>query len=249
MDPRDDPSRARLASIRAEDLAALAGFRHTPGIEVVRETDRTWVSWQDEDWALIGAVMALPGSRLYIEHEGRRWPLRGRIPTDAPSGLGGCSLAVAIVPKPVQAEPASALNIEVVELRLVPSRTARPATAIVCPLAALAAWAQATPSAEFRDRVAARLGDQVVLRSLRRDLKPPPIASGTRYWGDRLLIPLGFALSPEIDAALALEALMCPPDALVLADERGFEIVPLSAFGPIDRARIRLAGGGGIAHG
>jgi len=73
----------------------------------------------------------------------------------------------------------------------------------------------------------------------------PEVGSGRRFWGDDLLIPLGWRADPELPEPALRGAVGAGPDDLVVLDVAGAELIARAAFQPLSRAGIRLADRGG----
>jgi hypothetical protein len=113
---------------------------------------------------------------------------------------------------------------------------ARPASALVCEFAALAAWAESATTFELSAVRAARDGDRALLLGDRL-----PVIAGRRYWGCRVLLPLGMRVDPDLgDDALRIACDVADDELLVL-DEAGPAAVPDAAFAPLTRAGVRLS--------
>ena len=261
----------RCASIPEEDLSVLADLRREPGIRVTVERGRAWVSWEDGPDSdatrriLLERLLPLAGAEIFARLEGR-WRRPGhRLPAfDVPIGDGphGMPLARAILPEPLEIVPPPADDPRPVRLRLVRDDRGiiRPATAVRCRLADLLVWADRAPSGWIESLSGAWSAPQggnpaeaevIVLAGgdarARSASQPagsgllPPFDCGLRFWGNEVLIPLGYRADPElIDRALR-EALSAGPDDLVLLDHGGPERIPRQAFRPLCRSSIRLA--------
>jgi len=80
-------------------------------------------------------------------------------------------------------------------------------------------------------------GDRVLL--LGRPL--PPIPGAERFWGGRILVPLGFRTDPEPPEPALCGALGAGDDEFLVLTQEGAETVPLRAFRTLTRAGVRLA--------
>ncbi len=84
---------------------------------------------------------------------------------------------------------------------------------------------------------AARAEDEVML--LGRGL--PVVAGGVRFWGIRVLVPLGFRADPDLPEPALRRSLRVAEDALLVLEADGVEVVPREAFRRVTRAGLRLA--------
>src|SRR5262249_9797231 len=82
-------------------------------------------------------------------------------------------------------------------------------------------------------------------RVLLRGERLPLLAGGERFWGERVLVPLGCRPEPELPESALREALALGDDELLLLGEGPPEVVPEAALQPLTRARLRLALGPG----
>jgi hypothetical protein len=144
--------------------------------------------------------------------------------------------------------PSRFTSVEPGELRAPPVKLTitrggapRPASALTCRVADLAAWADTATTAELSAVTAARSGGRVILR----DSRLPVVPAATRYWGDDVLVPLGFRPEPDLRPAVIRAAVGAERDDLVLLDAAGAEVVPRAAFATVTRAGLRLAAVGG----
>jgi hypothetical protein len=122
-------------------------------------------------------------------------------------------------------------------LALARSEKPREATAALYALPALAAWADMASARVIESFRAARLKERVLLLGA----NPPWIEPGQRYWGERVLCPLGYELTPEIPESAASEALGLRERDVVIVGEHGGEVVPANAFTQLTRAGLRMA--------
>ena len=230
-------------------LASLAALRCVEGISVVPDGEHVWVSWGSGDERVLRAVLPVEGVELYEKH-GDSWRRAGRrLPTfEVPPAGEPIALDRAVTPEPFSAEPPPVEALRPTPLRLSRDGRPRPTTAALCPMATLGRWADSAPSAEIEAVRGVLQGDSALL--LGRDL--PAWPGSTRYWGGRVLVPIGFEPRPNFPEDLLLEALGGSGRELLrlVPDDRGGEglaadMIPLEAFRPLSRAGIRLALGPG----
>jgi hypothetical protein len=234
----------RLASIECacvhvSALAELVDLRREPGVTVTLAGDRAWIRWDPASGAILRRVLPLPGAELY-ERRGELWFRHGhRLPSfGLPiQGAEAVPLHRAVLPMPAHPEPPVGVPSPPVELTLVRDGQPRDTSAIRCGLEALGRWAEVATTARLGALRAARSDDRVLL--LGRPL--PPLAGVERFWGDRVLIPLGFRPEPDLPEPALHRALGADRDTLLVLTSQGAELVPLAAFNPLTRAGIRLA--------
>jgi hypothetical protein len=113
----------------------------------------------------------------------------------------------------------------------------KPASALECTLGDLLKWADVATTGELAAVRAARSGDRAILLIPQR----VSIPSATRYWGEDVLVPVGFRPEPDLPPATLRAAVEAEPDELVFLKAEGTEIVPRGAFEPLTRAGVRLA--------
>jgi hypothetical protein len=235
--------RVYLARLPVSALAVLAGLRREAGISVVLEGDRAWVLWEPGAEAVLRRVLPVPGVELFVRREGL-WHRHGQhLPAfGLPEALaeGGLPLHRAVVPVPVRAVPPGPEAPRPTRLGLVRDERVRPATALRCSLAELGRWAETATTAEIGALRAARAAERVLVLGARL----PALAGGERFWGARVLVPLGFRAEPDLPETALRAALHVTDEALLVLETEGFEAVPRDALRPLSRSSIRLALGG-----
>jgi hypothetical protein len=226
------------ASLPPGALAVLSDLRCRPDVRVAWVGERAWVYWPAGEEEVLRRVLPVPGAELY-ERRGEHWYRPGQsLPAfDLPEEPSTQSLERALTPAPFQPVPPDRPEIRPVGLRLVREAVARPAAALRCTLAALAAWAETATSHQLGSLRAARSGQNVLLLGARL----PVIAGAERFWGRRVLVPLGHRVEPALPESALYEALGVEEGAIVLFSEAGVEIVPRGAPQPLSRAAVRLA--------
>jgi hypothetical protein len=232
------------ARIPADALSALAPLRREPGISVHLEGDRAWVRWRPGCEAALRRIVPIAGAELFVNRDGTWHRLGAALPAfDVPEEvvLGeGLRLDRAIVPAPFRAEPPDEAPPLPARLELVRDDRPRAATALRCPVAALARWAESATSHQFGGLMAARAGDVALL--LGRPL--PAIAGAERFCGAAVLVPLGNRPDPDLPDTALLAALGGSARELAILGPEGVEVVPRDAFRRLSRAGARLAAGG-----
>jgi hypothetical protein len=226
------------ASLPRDELAALAEVRCEAGVTVALDGKRAWVRWQAGDERVLRLVLPVAGVRLYVERGGH-WYRHGRHLPDFtfPEDLEYRPLAHVLVPAPAAIVRPPVVRPQPVLVRLVADQRPRTTTALVCGLAELERWADTVSSVRLATLRAACCQERVLLRGERLPLLP----GGERYWGDRVLLPLGRRPEPELPESALAEALGIGVEELLLLKETGAEGVPCRALQPLTRAGLRLA--------
>lgn len=225
------------ASIPVESLSALGKLRTRATLRVIRVGGRFWLHWPgDEEVAL--QVLALPGVRTFIQHDRLWYALGSRVPTSEVPELGeGSALANVLLPASFQPHKPDEAPIEPVILRLERDDYPRPASAMRCSLRALADWADSATSLEMNSLQGVRCGERALVMG-----KKLPLLSGCqRYWGERVLVPLGYRPRPHLPESALVEALRLHLGELALVDRQGIEVVQRELLAPLSRAGVRLA--------
>jgi hypothetical protein len=237
----NDLARIGCASLPASQLGALAELRREREVTVTLAGDRAWVRWTPANRPVLERVLPLPGAELYDNRGGLWYRIGDRLPSfGLPIDQGQVeSMPLDRAITPLRVEPMGATESAPVpmRLRLVRHGRARPATALRCTLDALGAWSEMAPSALLAGLGVARAGERVML--IGQAL--PPIIAGERFWGVRVLAPLGFRPDPELPERALRGALGADDNELLLVSSDGVEVIPLDAFEPLTRSGVRLA--------
>lgn len=247
------------ARIPADGLGALAPVRGRDGVRVAVAGDTAWVTWPAGADDVAACLRAVRGCEFFAHRGGTWFRFGARVPTsDGPPTDPGRPLAAVLVPAkfavvpppdrvtgrpPAPASGGRPTDCRV-SVRLVRGGTPVPATGVVCRVADLLAWAESATSQELATVRGAVAGRRAIIRG-----KPVPSIPGPRFWGDTVLVPLGFRPDPAVPAdTLRAAAGAAAGELLVIgSDESGeiaCEVVPLAAFGPVTAAGVLLAAGG-----
>ncbi|MBO0700819.1 MAG: hypothetical protein J2P46_20660, partial [Zavarzinella sp.] len=222
----------RAARVPAEGLGALAPLRARGGVRVVRG-DPAWVTWENERPDAIEALLAVPGVELFEPRDGRWFRPGAHLPAfDLPPAGDAVPLDRAILPAAVIPTEPAGVEPRRVPLRVVRCDVSRPTTALRCPTSALLPWADTATTSEIVAVKAARCGDVAWLLGS----KLPTVAGAERFWGDRVLIPLGFRADPDWPEPALREAAGVGPDEMLVLTDNGSEAIPSDAFKPLTRA-------------
>ena len=227
------------ASLPREALPVLAGLRARRGVEVTLAGGRAWVSWAEGDEAVLRCVLPVSGVELYVYREGRWHRFGHHLPALGAIAEGEAQpLDRVLFPAPVQPLPPPASALQPVALRLAPDHRPRQASAGAYALGELTAWAAAVPSARLSALRAAWHQERVLVLGQRQ----PPLPNGVRFWGERVLVPLGQRPDPALPESALREALGAEAEEVVLiSDAATVEIIARAAFEPLTRAGLRLA--------
>lgn len=227
-----------VARIPAAGVVALGPVRHRGDVRVYPDGDWVWVRWLAGRPDVLRCLLPVAGVVFLTPRGGEWFPFGSRLPTaDRPPEGDGAS--VASVLSPARFTPVAVGNAFAppVTLRVVRGGNARGATALRCRITELADWADGATTAELAAVTATRAGNDVVLHGT----KLPPLPGATRFWGDDVLVPVGYRVDPELTAEVIRVAAGAGRDELVLLDETGAEVIPRSAFTPVTRAGLRMA--------
>jgi hypothetical protein len=226
------------ASVPVDSLPVLADLRAGPGITVALADGRAWVRWESNDESVLRLLLPVSGVALYVFRDGN-WHRFGRhLPAfDLPPSLDYRPLHQVLFPAPVLPVPSRPVRLRPLRLRLVADPRPRPTTALECTLAELARWAETVPELRLNQAWAAHCRGRVLVLGDRL----PEVALGSRFWGESMLVPLGWRAEPDLPAGAVREALGLSEEELLVLDAGGAEVVPRSAFEPLTRARVRLA--------
>src|SRR5262249_53759949 len=157
-------------------------------------------------------------------HRDNAWYRHGRhLPAfGVPLDNEGQPLYRVLFPDTVQPHWPAGLKLELVLLRLARDDQPRKATGMFCALVELSRWTEMTPSADLAAVRAARADKGVML------LGPtlPALPRGERFWGDRLLVPLGYRPEPALPEKAWLEALGVGDEEILVRHTWGVEVMP-----------------------
>jgi hypothetical protein len=226
------------AVIPRAGLPALADLRCHPDVRVVLGDTHAWVTWRSTDDAVLRHLLPVAGAEFFRpwnegwQRVGTRLPATG-VPFAGPARL----LQDVLTPAAFTPRPPDDPRLDLLPLRLVRSTRPERATALLCRLTELATWAHAVPTSRLAALEAARRGDGILVRGARL----PALPEAQRFWGEMLLLPLGWRLEPELPTAATREALGASSEEILVWSEGGPEAIATACFRPLSRAAIRLA--------
>ncbi len=247
----------RGARLPASAIDALAALRRESGVALAWEPAeaRAWVEWSSHSdaEAILRALRPVRGIEFFERRDDAWHPFGRSLPAwdVPPRDSDPIRLDRAIIPGALVIEQPSGPALEPVELRLVPDDRPRPATAARGRLEDLARWADSAPTARIEALEATVSGDSVLVRS-RHVGETPAWRGDVRFWGRRVLIPLGFRVEPGLSESGLCEALGMagrdrpdladdPARGIVLFDQDGVQWIESSAFRTLSRASCRLS--------
>jgi hypothetical protein len=245
-----------LASLPAAALPALAPLRCHPDVEAWRSGERLWVLWPAGSSDVLHRLLPVAGLELYTRREGLWYRLGRRLPAfEVVLTKETMPLHRLLTPAPCQPEAPPANHASggvyprrdqpggshaaTVALRLVREEKPRLTTALRCELVQIGKWSERATSAELAAVRGAYSGNRVLLLGGR--LPPLP---GERFWGERVLLPLGQRAEPDLPESALREVLGLAEGEIAVLDQEGVDIVPAGALRPLTRAGVRLALGG-----
>jgi hypothetical protein len=227
------------ASFPEAALAALADLRRYPDAEVIRAGERTWLRWRAGNETVLRRVMTLPGVDLYVRGE-RHWYRYGcHLPAfDVPLEEEAQALHQVLFPSPARVLLPPNVQPRPQPVRLMRDDQVRETTGLICDLTDLVSWVDTATTAQLQAIMAARLDGLVMLLGKRL----PLLARGERFWGERVLVPLGYRTEPALPESALWQALNLQEEELLVVRTCGAEVIATTVFEPLSRAGVRLAG-------
>jgi hypothetical protein len=228
---------ASCAAMPVSALGNLGALRACPDLHGLIEGDRLWLFWPAGETELARAILAL-GSAEMFHRQASEWRRLGEhLPIfHVPDPDSARPLSSLLFPAPVAGIPPGEPEWRPASLDLLRDDSARPASALLTTLEELARWADSATSHQLSEVRAASCGSDVLLQGARL-----PALAGPRFWGKRVLVPLGYRLAPALDEGVLVEALRLQADEIALVTEAGVEVIPGSSSGPVTRAGVRRA--------
>lgn len=239
--PLDDVCCARVPVV---GLAALGPLRCAPHIEIVADGTHSWVRWDHAHAGVLRLLLPMLGVELYLYRNqcwyrpGQRLPCPGP-PVNAPVQR----LDQVLFPERIEPLPTATHVLEPCRLGLAVDDRLRPTTALRGALAALAHWAESATSAQLEALRGARHGERVLLVGKRL----PPLPVCERFWGRRVLVPLGRRPEPSLPESALVRLLGLAEGEAALLEGSGVEVFQSDALEPLTRSGIRRAAGEGAA--
>jgi MoxR-vWA-beta-propeller ternary system domain bpX2 len=228
----------RAARVPTRGLAALAPLRAKGGVHVVMDKATAWVTWDGDRRDVVDALLIVPGVEWFESRDGGWFGFGSRLPAfDVPPRGESIPLVRALVPAAFATAEAEARELARVNLRLVRCELPRPSTALRCRVEALRPWVDKATTAEITRVKAARRGDVAWL--LGHVL--PAIPGAERFWGERILVPLGYRADPDWPEQALREAAGVGSEEILILTAEGAEAIPAPAFRPLTRGALRRA--------
>ena len=227
---------SRAARIPTEGLAALAPLRRLNGVRVAEAVDCSWIVWDGELPSLVRALLPVTGVQFFTRHAGYWRPTGAALPDFAvPIAAEAISLDRVIVPLPVTPLLPPETPLLRMKVGLAPSHRSRPTSALRCRADTLIDWAATATTWEINQLRGAVCGENVwLLGSIL-----PRLTGSERFWGERVLIPLGLRAEPDWPEGPLRIAANVDDDEILVLTRDGPQALPVSAFQSLSRAAIR----------
>jgi hypothetical protein len=230
------------ARIPAASLAGLAEIRCADGVEVIADGETCWLRWPAGSDDVLRLVLPLPGVVLYVQRAGAWYTFGSRLPTDGPPRqLAVQPLDRLLTPARVEPESLPASTLQPIPLRLLRDDTRHPTSALRCPLSRFAAWAENATTVRLTSLRAALARDVVLLMGEHL----PLLLDAVRFWGKRVLVPLGYRPEPSLPESALVSVLHLAGDEIAIlneaSNEASVDVLPAAVLKPLNRASVRLA--------
>lgn len=233
----DTPTRARLP---VAALADLADLRARPDLEILHLDSALWLRWKIDPETIVLRLLPLPGIELFERRDNRWFPAGRLLPTlEVPDDRtpGWKPLTAVLFPARIDPVFEPLVGWERTGLRLVPSSEPRPTRALRAAFDVVQTWCETAPTSDLLAQRAVWNRDEVILLG---DALPP-LQPASRYWGQRLLLPLGQRLEPELPEVALLDLFSLSRGEIALLDEAAIDILEEARLHPLSRAALRRA--------
>jgi hypothetical protein len=227
------------ARIPLASLKSLAHLRHRSDITVsLDDHGNAWIHWLQSAIAeeVMLALRPLTDVSFYYR-EANTWYTRGSgFPAKiTPPNQPGLALAKLLFPEKMTSQ--SPENKAFARITPVLSRGGQtcPASAMRLPFASLHAWVNHATSAQIHALHGVYEADQVWL--LGQHL--PAASQGMRFYGERLLLPLGYQLQPMLPVESSLALVNASERDVVFWSHDEIRVIPREEFAPLTRAGVR----------
>ncbi len=228
--------RASCCRVPRGSLGELGSLRALDDVRVALDGELAWVHFRQGNRVALERLLVVRESELYSRGEDGLWRRVGeRLPCFEVKE-GGVALRDLLPLPPVIVAPSGTGVTGQVVPRLAFSDEPRDTTAMLCSLEALGRWAETAPASEIEALRSARAGTLVLVLGA-----PPPALTGAeRFWGERVLVPLGRRLEPALREEEIRVAAGAAQGDIIIARETGFELVPENVLAALSRASVRL---------
>lgn len=222
-------------------LAAALPLRLIPGVQVLNEGSRLWITGQALTAEIEPILRSIPDiARFSVSDDATLTPLGRRIPTGSlPDGQWTDFAALAqLQPQPaaMPAKPGPP-----VPLRWVRSAPLQEPTALVLPMPQWLDYAVAAPQVRLAALRFAVCSDG---RTLVLGQPLPPLRGTYFVQLAGLLIPAGYHWLPAIDPQILRRAMQLQTHVLALFDPTGhYEVIATESLVPASRSAARLSAG------
>jgi hypothetical protein len=226
------------ASVQSASASALANLRLTPNLEIAEIADIVWLRGPHWDEAIELELRRIGGLRSFrVLADGALLPHGARVPVGRLPNLRWQALRTA-TPVRLPAADSAGMRSAGVRLRLVPSASELPASAVLTSSPAWHDWVVAAPAFRLRPlRFAAARDRRVWVEGA-----PVPSLEGRRFYvREGIAVPCGFAWSPPVDAlVLARIFELAIGDVALASEDESWEIIKDEQFVPATRSSARL---------
>jgi hypothetical protein len=234
-EPWKDVTAAKLPACH---LAALAPLRAEREVHIHAAGEAVWVRWPAALARVVTCLLPVPGVSFFSTRDGNWFRFGHRLPaSESPPNDAGQPLASVLVPARFNAVPPPTAPVTPVTLGIVRGGDPEAATALLCEPGALATWVDSATTAEIVAVKAAWWRRLAILQGE----KLPTVSGGVRYWGDDLLVPVGFRPDPDLPPVMLRAAIRATADEVAMLDKDGATVIPRDTFAPLSRAGVRLA--------
>lgn len=222
--------------IPIQSLAGLAEARCAVGIDVIQDGEHCWLKWHaGSDW-LVRWIMPLPGVELFERRDNQWYPFGSRFPCPGPPEQAAIlRLDQVIFPAPFAVADSASNQVTPVRIQLVRDGQPRQATALRCTFEAMIGWVEQSTRRQIESLRGGKCGNEILIVGERIPLLP----DARRYWGKRILRPLGYRSEPAVPESALLEVLGLQNGEVALVEAEGVEVIATAVLGTLTRARVR----------